>query len=67
MAGKLGAPGCWPTESQRKIVFLRLPDDVSSILRWENEGGKTIAAPVKNPAPAIHDFHPTQPLLTQLI
>jgi hypothetical protein len=69
MAGRLGAPGCWPDESHRKSVFLRAPDEVSSIQRWENDGGKTIAAaaPSKGPTLASQPFRPTRPLLTQLI
>jgi hypothetical protein len=43
MAGRLGAPSCWPHENHRASTFLRGPDEVSSIQRWENEGGKAVA------------------------
>jgi hypothetical protein len=69
LAGRLGAPSCWPDESHPTSTLLRVPDDVSSIQRWENEGGKTVAAAVraKGPTSALRHFHPTRPLLTQLI
>jgi hypothetical protein len=69
LAGRPGAPGCWPNETHRTSTFLRVPDEVSSIQRWENEGGKTVAAAVraKGPTSALRHFHPTRPLLTQLI
>lgn len=40
MAGKLGAPGCWPAET--------LPGgsrhaDLRALNRWENEGGRTLS------------------------
>jgi hypothetical protein len=69
MAGRLGAPGCWPDESYRKSALLRVPDEARSIQRWENEGGKTTgaAAPAKGPPSAPQRFYPTRPLLTQLL
>lgn len=69
LAGRLGAPGCWPDENHGPRTFLRGPDEVSSIQRWENDGGKTVAASVspKGPTSAFPHFHPTRPLLTQLI
>jgi hypothetical protein len=42
MAGRLGAPSFWPDGIRRKNVYPRLPDEVSSIQRWENEGGKAV-------------------------
>jgi hypothetical protein len=66
MAGRLGAASCWPEENHRMSAFLRLPDEVSSIQRWENDGGKTVTA-AKGPTSALPHFHPTRPLLTQLI
>ena len=44
MAGLLGAPSFWPEESYRPSDFLRGPDEMSSIHRWEYEGGRTVAA-----------------------
>jgi hypothetical protein len=69
MAGRLGAPGCWPDENHRTRTFLREPDEVSSIQRWENDGGKTVATAVlaQGPTFALQHIHPTRPLLTQLI
>lgn len=69
LAGRLGAPGCWPDENHRTSHLPRGPDDMSSIQRWENEGGKTVAATAaaKGPMSALRHFHPTRPLLTQLI
>ena len=69
LAGRLGAPGCWPDETNRTRTFLRVPDEVSSIHRWENDGGKTVAAvaPAKGPMSPLQRFNPTRPLLTQLI
>jgi hypothetical protein len=69
LAGRLGAPGCWPDENHRTSIFLRVPEEWSSIQRWENDGGKTVAAtvPAKRPTSALQHFHPTRPLLTQLI
>ena len=66
LAGRLGAPGCWPNEPHRTRTFLRVPDEVSSIQRWESDGGKTVTA-AKAPTSALQHFHPTRPLLTQLI
>lgn len=69
LAGRLGAPGCWPDWNHPTRVFPRLPDDLSSIQRWENDGGKTVATPtlLKGETSALLHFHPTHPLLTQLI
>ena len=69
IAGRLGAPACWPNESNRKLVSPPLGDEAISILRWETEGGRTIAATARaNNGPAAPEhFHTTQPLLTQLI
>jgi len=40
LAGKLGAPGCWPDEIQpaggRQV-------DPRALHRWENEGGRTLS------------------------
>ena len=62
MAGRLGAPSCWPDENHRTSTFLRLPEEVSSIQRWENEGGKAFAPAVraKGPGPALQFFHSGQ-------
>jgi hypothetical protein len=69
MAGRLGAPSCWPDENHLTSTFLGLPDEVSSIQRWENEGGKAFAPAfqTKGPGPALHLFHPGRLFLTQLI
>jgi hypothetical protein len=69
MAGRLGAPGCWPEENRRTSILFGARDEVSSIQRWENDGGKTIAAAAsaKDPASALPHFHSNRPLLTQLI
>ena len=49
MAGKLGAPGCWPGETNpsggRHV-------DLRALNRWENEGGRTLS-PL-----ALHDTRP---------
>jgi hypothetical protein len=38
MAGKLGAPGCWPNERH----FSRTEhEELRALKRWENEGGRT--------------------------
>ena len=69
IAGRLGAPSCWPRESHRASAFLRLPEEVLSIQRWENEGGRAVApsAPGKRPMSALQHFPFTQPFLTQAI
>lgn len=68
IAGRLGAPSFWPDGIHRKNLHLRLPDEVSSIQRWENEGGKSVASAwAKGPGPALQLFHPGQSFLTQLI
>jgi hypothetical protein len=69
MAGRLGAPSCWPDENRRTSTFLRLPDEVSSIQRWENEGGKAFAPAfqTRGQGPARQLFHPSRSFLTQLI
>jgi len=40
LAGKLGAPGCWPDETHpgggRQA-------DLRALNRWENEGGRTLS------------------------
>jgi hypothetical protein len=69
IAGRLGAPACWPNESRRKHLAPRASDEMSSIQRWESDGGKTIATSAlakRRSAPPQH-FHATRPLLTQLI
>ena len=68
IAGRLGAPDCWPGGRYPKRVFARVPDETRWIHRWENEGGKTLAATLpKDRALSRHYFHPIRPLLTQLI
>jgi hypothetical protein len=69
VAGRLGAPGCWPNDSYRGRIADSVSNETASIQRWESEGGKTIAATAlsnRNSA-ASEDLHPTRPLLTQLI
>jgi hypothetical protein len=65
MAGRLGAPGCWPDKNRGRSILSRAADEVSSIQRWENDGGKTVAA--ASPTSALPHFHSNRPLLTQLI
>jgi hypothetical protein len=67
MAGRLGAPSCWPAGVYRTNGILHPPNELSSIQRWENEGGKTVAAAAtaKSPMSALQYFHP--PLTAQLI
>lgn len=69
IAGRLGAPACWPSESYRKLVHSRVPDEANAIQRWETEGGRTIAAtvPTHSGSAAAENFYTTRPLLTQLI
>jgi hypothetical protein len=69
IAGRLGAPACWPNELHRKRVSVSALDDASSIQRWETEGGRTIAATAlaNRGWAASENFHTTRPLLTQLI
>ena len=68
MAGRLGAPSCWPAGRYPKRVVVHVPDETPWIHRWENEGGKTLAATLpKDRAPSLHYFYPTRPLLTQPI
>lgn len=69
MAGRLGAPGCWPNESYRKRISVPASDEMSSIQRWETEGGRTIAAtvPSEGRSAASQGFHAQRPLLTHLI
>jgi hypothetical protein len=69
LAGRLGAPGCWPNEHHGTSHFPSVLDERSSIQRWENEGGKTVpmGTPAEDPSFALPHFHPTRPLLTQLI
>lgn len=38
MAGKLGAPGCWPGETN-----CGRHTDLRALNRWENEGGRTLS------------------------
>jgi hypothetical protein len=44
LAGRLGAPGCWPEEARATRVPAGIPDEGTSLERWETEGGRTIAA-----------------------
>jgi hypothetical protein len=68
MADRLGAPSFWPDGIHRKNLYLRLPDEVSSIQRWENEGGKAVApARAKCVRPAVQLFRPGRSFLTQPI
>lgn len=67
MAGRLGAPACWPAGQYPKRISAQVPDETKWIHRWENEGGKTLATLPKDRAPLPHHFHTTRPLLTQLI
>jgi hypothetical protein len=69
MAGRLGAPGCWPDDGHRNSTLFRGSEEASSIHRWENEGGRTMpaVAPGKGLTFALRHFHPTHPLLTQLL
>lgn len=67
IAGRLGAPACWPNESSRKLVPARVSDDAHSIQRWETEGGKTIPPISERRSAASKGFYTTRPLLTQLI
>lgn len=69
MAGTLGAPSCWPAETHRASPFLRVQDEVLSIQRWENEGGRAFApaARAKGPKPALQRFRPSGSLLIPLI
>lgn len=68
IAGRLGAPACWPNQSYRKLVYSRMADEASAIQRWETEGGTVAAtAPTNSGSAASENFHPTRPLLTQLI
>jgi len=69
MAGRLGAPGCWPNKIPRKQAVADGSGETSSIQRWETDGGKTIAtnALAKDRWAAPRLFHATKPLFTQLI
>lgn len=68
IAGRLGAPGCWPAGRYPKHVSAYVPDETPWIHRWENEGGKTLAATLpRDREPLRHYFHPARPSLTQLI
>ncbi len=69
MAGRLGAPGCWPDENHLTTTFQRSLDELLSFQRWENDGGKTVVTPASAKAEtfALQHFHPTRPLLSQLI
>ena len=69
LAGRLGAPACWPNESYRKLVPARVSDEANSIQRWETEGGRTIPATALHghSSAQLHASHTTRPLLTQLI
>jgi len=69
IAGRLGAPACWPNETSRRSVPSHLPDEARSIQRWETEGGRTIAATAlpESHSAALHRFHPTRSLLIPLI
>lgn len=40
MAGKLGAPGCWPDET---LPGGSRPAELRALNRWENEGGRTLS------------------------
>jgi hypothetical protein len=45
MAGRLGAPGCWPDQRNDTAYTNGAARAASpAISRWENEGGKTLAA-----------------------
>jgi hypothetical protein len=50
MAGKLGAPGCWPDETHPGGSRHA---DLRALNRWENEGGRTLS-PL-----ALHDARPS--------
>jgi hypothetical protein len=68
MAGRLGAPACWPAGAYPKRVSAHVPDETQWIHRWENEGGRTLAATLpKDRVPLDNFFHPMRPLLTQLL
>ena len=68
IAGRLGAPACWPARRYPKGVSAYVPDEAQWIHRWENEGGKTPAATLpRDRAPLRQYFYPTRPLLNQLI
>lgn len=43
MAGKLGAPGCWRNEREFGHTG---HEELGSLKRWENEGGKTGSLPL---------------------
>ena len=46
LAGRLGAPGCWPAENGTRPVAARAQDNSRyAIDRWENEGGKISRKP----------------------
>ena len=62
IAGRLGAPGCWPNKTRRKHQGLGASVENSSIQRWETDGGTTAASQA-----AAHRLYATRPLLTQLI
>jgi hypothetical protein len=44
MAGRLGAPDCWPNENNRWGIFAHVPNQLTAIQRWENEGGRIIVS-----------------------
>lgn len=50
LAGKLGAPGCWPDETHPGGGGRA---ELRALNRWENEGGRTLPplAPQPNPKP----------------
>ena len=67
IAGRLGAPGCWPVESFRARALDFASNEAASIQRWESDGGRIIAphaTPIRN---AFEHLYPNRPLLTQLI
>ena len=62
IAGRLGAPGCWPNDNYSRSFVTRAPDETPrSIQRWENEGGKTIVPATFYRSRALHHFHAPQP------
>jgi len=69
IAGRLGAPSCWPVRRYPKRISAYLPDETQWMIhRWENEGGKTPAATLpKDCAPLRQYFHSLQPLHSQLL
>jgi len=69
IAGRLGAPACWPDGRRRKHFGAGASDEANSIERWETDGGKTTSttAPAKRSSAIPHPFHAVKPLLTQLI